>query len=127
MAFVRRKKVHGYTYYQLVRNYREEGKHRQEMLAHLGHHESLEAAILAEDRKVAADLAYYERRISYWLDEAEDIRRSARRMYQSDYRLAGQEIALLDREEAYSRNLELDQQYEEAKRLEDSEEAWDRA
>lgn len=128
MAFVRRKNVRGYTYYQLVRNYREEGKHRQEMLAHLGHHESLEAAILAEDRKVAADLAYYERRISYWLDEAEDIRRSAQRMYQSDYRLAGQEIALLDREEAYSRELELDQQYEEdAKRSGDSEGAWDRA
>jgi hypothetical protein len=53
LAFVRRKKVRDYTYYQLVRNYRKEGKHRQEMLAHLGHHDSLEAAILAEERTAA--------------------------------------------------------------------------
>jgi hypothetical protein len=35
-----------YTYYQLVRGYRnEEGKVRQEVLAHLGRHETPEAAI----------------------------------------------------------------------------------
>ena len=49
MAFIPRKKVHGYEYYQAVRNYRESnGKHRQEVLCHLGKHDSLDAAIVAE-------------------------------------------------------------------------------
>jgi len=47
-VFVRCKKVKGNTYYQLVRNYREDGKHRQKVLCHLGRHRSLEAAIAAE-------------------------------------------------------------------------------
>ena len=52
MAFVRRKKVRGYTYYQFVRNYREGGKHRQEVLCHLGPYDSLEEAIRAEEQRV---------------------------------------------------------------------------
>ncbi len=49
MAFIRRKKVHGYEYYQAVRNYRDSnGKHHQEVLCHLGKHNSLDAAIAAE-------------------------------------------------------------------------------
>jgi hypothetical protein len=47
-VFVRRKKVKGNTYYQLVRNYREDGKHKQQFLCHLGRYKSLEAAIVAE-------------------------------------------------------------------------------
>jgi hypothetical protein len=47
-VFVRRKKVKGNTYYQLVRNVREDGKHKQQFLCHLGPHKSLEAAIAAE-------------------------------------------------------------------------------
>ena len=46
--FVRRKKVKGNTYYQLVRSTREDGKHKQKVLCHLGRHKSLEAAIAAE-------------------------------------------------------------------------------
>jgi hypothetical protein len=51
-VFVRRKKVKGNTYYQLVRNYREDGKHKQQVLCHLGPHKSLEAAIETESRIV---------------------------------------------------------------------------
>jgi hypothetical protein len=47
-VFVRRKQVKGNTYYQLVRNYREDGKHRQQVLCHLGRYKSLEAAIATE-------------------------------------------------------------------------------
>jgi hypothetical protein len=126
LAFVRSKNVRGYTYYQLVRNYREGGKHRQEVLGHLGPHDSLEAAILAEDRKVASDLAHYDRLISSYLDEAEDLRRSAQRMYESDYHLAGQEVEFLDPDEAYSRSRFLDEQYEEIRLSGDSQDAWDR-
>jgi hypothetical protein len=53
VAFIRSKKVHGYHYYQAVRNYRDrEGKHRQEVLCHLGVHSSLEATIAAEQEEV---------------------------------------------------------------------------
>lgn len=49
MAFIRRKRVHGHEYYQAVRNYRDSnGKHRQEVLVHLGKHCSLDAAVTAE-------------------------------------------------------------------------------
>jgi hypothetical protein len=53
MAFVRRKKSRGKHYYQLVRNYREEGKHRQKVLCHLGVHDTVEAAIEGAKQKVA--------------------------------------------------------------------------
>jgi hypothetical protein len=53
VAFIRRKKVHEYEYYQVVRNYRgRDGKHRQEVLCHLGVHSSLESAIAAAREKV---------------------------------------------------------------------------
>ena len=45
MAFVRSKNVNGRRYYQLVENYREGGKHRQRVLAHLGKHPTLKDAI----------------------------------------------------------------------------------
>jgi hypothetical protein len=55
VAFIRPKQVHGHTYYQAVRNYRDrDGKHRQQVLCHLGVHSSLEAAIDAERTKVKA-------------------------------------------------------------------------
>src|SRR5215208_1763870 len=61
MAFVRSKKTpKGKVYYQLVRNYREQGVHRQKVLAHLGTHDTLEGAIEHKkqeeaDLRVAAD------------------------------------------------------------------------
>ena len=123
MAFVRRKNVRGYTYYQLVRNYREGGEHRQEMLEHLGHHDSLEAAILAEDRKVASDLDFYEYLIAFILNGAEVVRRRAQRMYQSGYHEQGPEVGILKLHKRYHSLQEiLGQQYEEIRRSGDSEE-----
>lgn len=56
MAFVRYKEVNGKRYYQVVRNYREGDKHRQEVLCHLGIYDSLERAIEHEKRKAAAQI-----------------------------------------------------------------------
>jgi hypothetical protein len=57
VAFIRSKKVHGYEYYQVVRNYRDrDGKHQQEVLDHLGVHDSIEAAIAFRREKVASYL-----------------------------------------------------------------------
>jgi hypothetical protein len=41
MAFIRSKMVNGNKYYQVVRNYREGGKHKQEVICHIGIHPSL--------------------------------------------------------------------------------------
>jgi hypothetical protein len=125
LAFVRPKRVRGYTYYQLVRNYREEGKHRQEVLAHLGHHDTLEAAILAEERKVADDLPYYESRVAYWQDRSASALLGLKN-YQHLHGPYGQQVEILDADEAYSRLEVLEEEYEEALRSGDSAEAWDR-
>jgi hypothetical protein len=53
--FVRTKKVGEHEYYQLVENYREKGRHRQRVLAHLGHHDTVEEA-LEDVRQRLADL-----------------------------------------------------------------------
>jgi hypothetical protein len=60
MAYVRKKRVGGREYYQLVEGYRENGKVRQRVLAHLGKRETPEAAI------------------TYWQREAEWSREYAR-------------------------------------------------
>jgi len=76
MAFVRYKTVEGKRYYQVVSNYRERGKHRQEVLCHLGVHDSLEKAIEHEKRQVAA-----------LRSDAARLREQARRIkeYMQDY------------------------------------------
>src|SRR5215210_5412001 len=51
MSFVRRKKIHGNHYYQLVRNYREGGRHRQQVLCHLGIYDSVEGAIVGAKQR----------------------------------------------------------------------------
>ena len=76
MAFVRHKTVKGKRYYQLVRNYREEGKHRQEVICHLGVHASLDTAIEVEKRIVADKVARDERAKSAWHERAVDARRN---------------------------------------------------
>jgi len=48
VVFVRRKVVDGNEYYQIVHNYRENGKHRQKFIHYLGKHPTLSAAIDAE-------------------------------------------------------------------------------
>ncbi len=68
MAFVRYKTVNGKKYYQLVRNHREGGKHRQEVLDHFGQSDSIEAAI--EDAKERA--AFHQKQAAYWIKRAKD-------------------------------------------------------
>jgi hypothetical protein len=55
VAFVRTKRVGDHAYRQLVENYRENGHHRQRVLAHLGHADTIEDAI-ADARRKLADL-----------------------------------------------------------------------
>ena len=45
MAFVRKKRLGGYEYYQLVENRWLEGKPRQRVLLHLGSYPTIEAAL----------------------------------------------------------------------------------
>jgi hypothetical protein len=66
MVFIRRKKMHGKHYYQLVRNYRQGGRHRQEVLCHLGVHDSVEGAIHATKQR----MAYYRELVSSCQKEA---------------------------------------------------------
>ena len=69
MAFVRSKVVAGHQYYQLVENYRHDGKHRQRVLAHLGKHATLGGAI--DDAAARVDAAK---------EAAREDRRRARRL-----------------------------------------------
>jgi hypothetical protein len=71
MAYMRKKKIRGkngktYTYHQLVRGYREDGKVKQEVVAHLGRHETPEAA-----------LACWQKRAELWRQHARDHMRGA--------------------------------------------------
>jgi hypothetical protein len=45
VAYVRTKKVKGWEYHQLVESRRVDGKPRQKVLVHLGHHTSVDAAL----------------------------------------------------------------------------------
>jgi chromosome segregation ATPase len=70
VAFVRTKRVGEHEYRQLVENYRENGHHRQRVLAHLGHADTVEDAIEDARRKLA-DLD------SRFTEQIEDAERSA--------------------------------------------------
>jgi hypothetical protein len=70
MAFIRYKTVKGRRYYQLVHNFRENGVHCQEVLCHFGPHDSIDAAIEAERRRIAPALEYYEALASKWRSTA---------------------------------------------------------
>jgi hypothetical protein len=52
MAYVRKKRVGKYEYYQLVEGRRIDGKVRQRVIAHLGKHPSLEAARAYAEKSV---------------------------------------------------------------------------
>lgn len=54
MAYVRRKRVKGNDYYQLVRSRQVEGKTRQELLLHLGKNETVDAAEAVWSEELAA-------------------------------------------------------------------------
>jgi hypothetical protein len=70
MPFIRYKTVKGRRYYQLVRNYREAGVHRQQVICHLGPHESIDAAIEAEHQRIKVPLSWEAYRASYWRERA---------------------------------------------------------
>jgi hypothetical protein len=110
MAFVRCKTVQGRKYYQVVRNYRENGKHHQEVLCHLGVHDSVEAAIEAEKRRIAPAIQHYQDEEARWLGNATDARRSAwRELGQgllSEEEARNKFAALLDEDRATRHDLE---------------------
>lgn len=66
MVFVRHKTVKGHRYYQIVRNFRKDGVHRQEVVCHLGVHDSIDAAIEAEKLRIAGPLQRYEYQAAFW-------------------------------------------------------------
>src|SRR5829696_8256207 len=55
MAYVRKKRVGKYEYYQLVEGKRVDGKVRQKVIAHLGKHDSIEDARVAAAQVVPKD------------------------------------------------------------------------
>ena len=77
MTYIRKKtirKANGagerYTYYQVVRGYREDGKVKQEVVAHLGKHDSVEKAIEELEHWAAA----YQKHADNYFHAAEYIR-----------------------------------------------------
>jgi hypothetical protein len=58
VAFVRTKRVGEHEYRQLVENYRENGHHRQRVLAHLGHHDTLERVMNFSPYTIASGDGY---------------------------------------------------------------------
>jgi DNA-binding XRE family transcriptional regulator len=80
MVFVRRKKTGGKHYYQLVRNDRVAGKHRQKVLCHLGVHDSIEAAIADTQRQVA----HYEKEAASKEEEAHRKEAELKELYGDD-------------------------------------------
>jgi hypothetical protein len=53
MAYVRKKRVGKYEYYQLVEGKRVDGKVRQRVIAHLGKHDSIDIDLTDDDwRKI---------------------------------------------------------------------------
>ena len=69
--FIRTKDVNGHKYHQLVESYREDGRVRQRVLAHLGESATLEEAI----ERVAAEVRTLQEKRQALLDEREDILR----------------------------------------------------
>ncbi len=52
MAFVRKKRVGQYEYYQVVENRRVDGKTRQRVVLHLGHHPTVDAALAGWTKEI---------------------------------------------------------------------------
>ena len=72
-AFVRAKQVGDYTYFQVVRSYRDvDGKVKQQMICHLGAVDSVSSAIDREKRKEGHERQKAEgcrKDASYWYEE----------------------------------------------------------
>ena len=81
MAFIRAKVVKGKAYYQLIETYREDGRVRQRVLAHLGRDSTFEAAIET-----------YERRLGWAREYEGRLRKEAEGMFGPLYRAVHPEI-----------------------------------
>jgi len=92
LAFVRRKKMDGKHYYQLVRNYREGGRHRQKVLCHLGVHQSVGGAIAGAKQQIA----FHDELASSKGKEAERIKTRIQDAY-------GDEVTIYDKDYAEER------------------------
>ena len=70
MAYVRKKKVRGWEYHQLVESRRVGGEPRQKVLVHLGHHASVDAALEVWPKEIRRlqHLAARERRLAAYLE-----------------------------------------------------------
>jgi hypothetical protein len=90
VAFVRYKSVKGKKYYQVVRNYREDGKHKQEVLCHLGPHRSLQEAIDAT--RVKAE--HFQDMFSYYSDEARHFLEEAQRRAMTMREVCGDDLSV---------------------------------
>jgi DNA-binding XRE family transcriptional regulator len=73
--------MHGKHYYQLVRNYREGGKHRQKVLCHLGVHDSIEAAIADAQQQVV----HFEKEAASRVEKAHRIEAELKDRYGDEY------------------------------------------
>ena len=89
MAFVRRKKMGGNYYYQLVRNYRQGGRHRQKVLCHLGKHDTIEGALEAAKRKAA----FHEEAAASNQNEADNTKAKLHDLYGDDVEIYSEEEA----------------------------------
>ena len=81
MAYVRKKKVRGREYHQLVESRRVGGEPRQTVLVHLGEHSTVDAALEAWPREIRhlRRHAVRERNAATELPEGSPARRAARR------------------------------------------------
>jgi hypothetical protein len=86
VSFVRKKRVHNKEYYQLVENYREDGKHRQRVLAHLGKHPSLDSMIAEVAAKAAKADDRVARLRTVLQTLGEDIKRHYSRLIDGEWR-----------------------------------------
>jgi hypothetical protein len=83
VAYVRKKRVGKYEYYQLVEGKRVDGKVRQRVIAHLGKHDSIEAArlevgaaasVVPKDKQSAKPKKTVEAALSWPRDDALPLR-----------------------------------------------------
>lgn len=93
MAFVRYKIVQGKRYYQVVCNYRQDGKHKQEVLCHLGEYRDLQTAI--EEETMIVEHAYGD--VEYCLEQLRYAAKSIQEVYGDEF---GDRVPTLEEAEA---------------------------
>ena len=99
MAYVRRKRVGGREYYQLVESRRVEGKPRQKVLVHLGMHPTVDEALREWPKEIRSlrDRAAKEREAGKTWPENSRIRRDIIKRVQSTEKRADDLEASLEK------------------------------